>query len=157
MKIKGYGNTEQKVYDIALPLAENAGVVIWDINFVKEGAYKYLRVFIDKEGGISIDDCEALSRPLSKKLDELDPISESYILEVGSPGLERELLREEHFEAAIGLKVRARLIRAVDNCKEIIGSLISCDGKSIKINSDDNIYDLSLSDAAYVRIYQEYQ
>lgn len=157
MKIKGYGNTEQKVYDIALPLAEEAGVVIWDVNFVKEGAYKYLRVFIDKEGGISIDDCEALSRPLSSKLDELDPIPESYILEVGSPGLERELLREEHFEAAVGLKVRVRLIRAADNQKEIIGTLISCDGKSIQVNSDDNIYDLSLSDAAYVRIYQEYQ
>ena len=111
MKLKKNGATEQKVYELAAPLAESLGLVIWDVRFEKEGASWYLRVFIDKDEGISIDDCEAMSRPLSDLLDEADPIDQQYFLEVGSAGLERDLVRESHFAASIGAVVRMRLIR----------------------------------------------
>ncbi len=85
MKLKKNGATEQKVYALAAPLAESLGLVIWDVRFEKEGASWYLRVFIDKDEGISIDDCEAMSRPLSDLLDEADPIDQQYFLEVAPP------------------------------------------------------------------------
>ena len=77
-----YNKTEQAVYDVAVPIAETNGLSVWDVEFKKEGSEYFLRVFVDKEGGVAIDDCEAISRELSDKLDEKDPISEAYILEV---------------------------------------------------------------------------
>lgn len=99
---------------LAEPLAQRLGLRIWDVRFVKEGADWYLRVFIDREGGVSIDDCVDLSRLLSPALDEADPIDCSYCLEVSSPGVERELTRPEHFEAYTGRPVTVRLIRPRD-------------------------------------------
>ena len=84
MKIKKFGTTEQLVHSLAEPIAHEKGLRIWDVRFEKEGASWYLRVFIDKDSGVTIDDCEALSRPLNDLLDEKDPIKQGYFLEVGS-------------------------------------------------------------------------
>lgn len=156
MKIKKNGSTELKIKEIAQPIADELGLDIWDIQYVKEGAEWYLRVFIDKEDGIDIDDCEAMTRPLNEKLDELDPIQGSYIFEVGSAGLERELVREAHFESSIGLEVRAHLFMAVNGSKDIIGTLAAYDKESVKLVIDGEEKDLPLSDIAYIKLYEEF-
>ena len=97
------GNTVAAVWDIAAPIAEQLGLDIWDIRFVKEGADWFLRIFIDKDGGVTIEDCENMSRAMDAPLDEADPIPQSYCLEVSSPGVERELTRDSHFEACTKL------------------------------------------------------
>ncbi|MDO5149311.1 MAG: ribosome maturation factor RimP [Oscillospiraceae bacterium] len=157
MKIKKYGNTELKIREIAQPIADELGYDIWDIQYVKEGAEWYLRVFIDKEDGIDIDDCEAMTRPLNEKLDELDPIKDSYIFEVGSAGLERELVREEHFKACTGLEVRAHLFMNVNGSRDIIGTLASYTKESVKLVIDGEEKEIPLSDIAYIRLYEEFE
>jgi ribosome maturation factor RimP len=156
MKIKKFGTTEQKVFELTQPVASELGVDIWDIRLEKEGALWYLRVFIDKEEGISIDDCEALSQPLNKILDDADPIPQSYILEVGSAGLERELLREGHFELSCGKDVRVHLIRPMNETKDFIGILESFSKDSIAVNSGDSEIEIMFKDISYVRLYEEF-
>ena len=107
-------------------------------------------MFIDKEDGIDIDDCEAMTRPLNDKLDELDPIKEGYIFEVGSAGLERELVREEHFEACMGMEVRAHLFMAVNGSKDVIGTLAAYD------NTGEEEKSIKLADVVYIRLYEEF-
>ena len=103
---------ERRVADsvrkLAEPLCDELGLFLWDVKYEKEGANLYLRVYIDKDGGIGISDCEALHRPLDKLLDEQDPVPGSYIFEVCSPGLGRRRERPEHFEVCIGDPVRIR-------------------------------------------------
>ncbi len=107
---------------------ESQNVSLWDVRFVKEGASYYLRVYIDKEGGINIDDCTAVSHAIDPVIDESDPIDKSYYLEVCSPGLERELTRPEHFEWAVGREVKVKLYKAIGGTKEIIAELLGFDG-----------------------------
>ena len=95
------GNTVAAVWEIAAPVAEQLGLSIWDIRFQKEGVSWYLRIYIDKEGGVGITDCENFSRAVDGPLDEADPIEQSYYLEVSSPGVERQLTRDEHFNGMI--------------------------------------------------------
>ena len=105
------GNTVAAVWEIAAPVAEQLGLSIWDIRFQKEGVSWYLRIYIDKEGGVGITDCENFSRAVDGPLDDADPIEQSYYLEVSSPGVERQLTRDEHFKKYIGSPVMVRLIR----------------------------------------------
>ncbi len=134
------GNIVSSVWQLAEPIATKIGVEIWDINFVKEGSSYYLRIFIDKESGITIDDCENMSRAIDKPLDELDPISQNYFLEVCSPGIERELKCDRHLEKSISKKVVVRLIRPFDNgVRQILGKLDSFDKTSISIITHENI------------------
>ena len=157
MNFKKFGNTERKIYDLVKPITDELEYFLWDISFVKEGAVWYLRVFIDKDEGISIQDCETVTAPVSDMLDREDPISQSYILEVGSAGLERELVREEHFEACIGDVVQIRLIRAVDGEKDIIGTLLSAGRDEITVSDDDgNEKKYMLSDIAHVKLYLDF-
>ncbi len=107
---------------------EAQNVSLWDVRFVKEGASYFLRVFIDKEGGVNIDDCTAVSHAIDPVIDEADPIDKSYYLEVCSPGLEREITRPEHFEWAKGKDIKVKLYKALDGAKEIIGTLLDYDG-----------------------------
>ena len=144
-------STVEKAYDLAKPLAESLGVSLWDVVFEKEGASWYLRIFIDKNDGINIDDCEAFSRPFNKILDEKDFIDQSYIFEVGSPGMGRELKRPEHFNKYIGSPVRARLIRAADGLKEITGLLKEYNKESILVDEKE----IKLSDVAFVKLYDD--
>ena len=90
---------------LAGPIAAEQGCTLWDVEYVKEAGTWFLRVFIDKEGGVSIDDCEAVSRPLSDALDEADPIQGSYTFEVSSAGADRALKKPEHFAACMGQEV----------------------------------------------------
>ena len=147
-------NTAGRVRELAQPICDELGLFLWDVRFEKEGATWYLKVFIDKDGGVDMDDCEALSRPLSHALDEADPIEQSYVLEVGSPGLGRELRREEHFECCIGDEIRVCFIRPVDGKKEIIGVLCGHEkGRiSLKKRGEDNITEITLADCAYIRL-----
>ena len=117
------GNTVQFVWELVEPYAKELGLEIWDVRFVKEGASWYLRIFIDKEGGIEIDDCVNMSHAIEKPLDELDPIEQSYNLQVSSPGIERDLVRDEHFVGYVGEKIMLKLPRAVDGLKEFHGIL----------------------------------
>ncbi|MEG0978873.1 MAG: ribosome maturation factor RimP [Oscillospiraceae bacterium] len=121
-KSKG-GNTISEVWKIVEPFAKELGLDIWDIKFLKEGATHYLRIFIDKEGGVGIDDCVDLSHAIDKPLDDADPVDCSYCLEVSSPGIERELSRQEHFEACMEEPVMLRLIRPIDNTRDFNGTL----------------------------------
>ncbi|MBQ6708128.1 MAG: ribosome maturation factor RimP [Clostridia bacterium] len=137
MAPKGRNGVAAKVWDIAEPIAKELGLKLWDIRFLKEGAEWYLRVFIDKDGGVSIDDCVDMSHALDKPLDEYDPIDRSYCLEVSSPGIERELSIDEHFEASLGKSIKVKLIRPVDNQREFIGTLESFDGSDFVLRLDD--------------------
>lgn len=116
-------NTEKKVAALLLPIAEEKGVEVVDVEFVKEGPNWYLRVYIDKEGGVTIDDCEEVSRVLDKKLEETDPITQAYFLEVSSPGLDRPLKKAEDFVKHQGDVVDIKLYRPKEGSKEFQGTL----------------------------------
>ena len=127
------GNTAAAVWEIAAPIAEQLGLQLWDIRFVKEGADWFLRIFFDKEGGVSIEDCEAMSRAIDQPLDDADPIEQSYCLEVSSPGLERELTREAHLQQYCGQKIKVRLIRPREGQREFAGVLEQAEGKQFTL------------------------
>lgn len=152
MKSKKSGGTIQKVYELAKPLADDIGLDLWDIRFEKEGADWYLRVFIDKDEGITIEDCEALSRPLNIILDETDPIDQAYIFEVGSPGLGRQLRKPEHFEKFIGEEIRIKLYKAINGQKEIIGNLKEYNKEFIKIDIDGQEMQIPNNECGIVRL-----
>lgn len=150
------GNTVQKVTALAQPIAEELGLDLWDVRFVKEGALYYLRIFIDKDGGVSVDDCERMSRAIDEPLDRLDPIEQSYILEVCSPGIERELTRPEHFEAMKGRQVRVTLFRPIDGCREFVGNLEGLRDRQIIITGEDGgEMSIAKKDAVSVRLTGE--
>lgn len=135
------GNTVEVVWNLIEPIIEglNRGLVLWDIRFLKEGADWFLRVFIDSENGITIEDCEAVSRAIDAPLDEADPIEQSYCLEVSSPGIERELVREQHFYDFLGEDIMVRMIRPLENgLKEFKGQLLSADKSTFTIKTEDN-------------------
>ncbi len=132
------GNTVAAVRAIAEPIAASMGFRLWDICFLKEGASWYLRFFIDKDGGVGIEDCEAFSRAIDDPLDEQDPIEQSYCLEVSSPGIERELTKPEHFNACLGQKVKVRMIRPnADGRRDFGGLLEGYDSGSVLVRLDD--------------------
>ena len=121
-------STAKKVANIVKEPIESLGLRLWDVRFQKEGASWYLRVFIDKDGGVDINDCTDVSRLIDPLLDEADPINVSYYLEVCSPGLERELVTKEHFDLFLGYEVKVKLIRPRDNQRDFGGVLKAFDG-----------------------------
>ena len=121
------------VAGLAAPIAQAQGCALWDVEYVREAGQWFLRVYIDKPEGISINDCEAVSRPLSDALDEADPIEGSYVLEVSSAGADRPLKKPEHFEQFIGAEVEVRLYRPVDGGKEHTGVLKAYDNGDVTI------------------------
>lgn len=146
-------NTVEKVEEIIKPFADELGLDIWDITFAKEGADWYLRVFIDKDGGVDMNDCVDMSHAISKPLDEADPISQSYLLEVSSPGVERELSRDEHFKKYIGANVMMRTIRAIDGVRDFNGVLVSYENKDITVKlQDDSQIIVSKKETSYVKL-----
>ncbi len=150
---KGKGNTVIAVEAIAQPVAEQCGVRIWDIRFEKEGPDWFLRIFLDKDGGININDCETFSRTIDPLLDEADPINQSYVLEVSSPGLGRKLTRDEHFAEMIDEKVRVRFIHNENGEKEIVGFLQGYENKVASIlREDDTMQDIEINKTAFVKL-----
>lgn len=117
----------ERVRDIITPTADELGYYLWDVEYVKEGADWILRVTIDNDEGITIDDCERMTRAIDPVLDEADPIEDAYLLEVSSPGIERELTRPEHFELCAGEKVEIRLFAPVDGSRVWTGTLVGRD------------------------------
>ena len=153
MSEKNGGSTVSRVWDIAEPIAESLGLELWDIRFVKEGGSWYLRIFIDKDGGVSINDCENMSRAIDKPLDDADPIDQSYCLEVSSPGVERDLTRETHFTACLGEPVMVKLIRPLNNKREYKGILEGYDSGNITIRLEDGSgFCVNKKETAYVRL-----
>ena len=143
------GNTVAAVWALAEPLAQQLGLTLWDIRFVKEGASWYLRVFVEKEGGVSVDMSHALDGPL----DETDPIEQNYYLEVSSPGLERELTRDEHFQALLGARIKVRLIRPVDQVRDFTGELLSFDNGAITLLLENGTQmQLQKKEASWIRL-----
>lgn len=156
MKFKKFGATEQKVYDLIKPITDELGYYLWDVCYEKEGAVWYLRIFIDNDEGITIADCERANAPINDIMDEKDPISQSYTLEVGSAGLERELVKEEHFEVCEGDTIRIHFIRSIDGEKEIVAVLSGADKDGVSVVMEDgNIQKFPLADIAYVKLYFE--
>lgn len=130
-------NTVERVVEIVKPFAEELNLEIWDVTFKKEGTDWYLRIFIDKEGGVSIDDCVDLTHAVSKPLDDADPIKQNYMLEISSPGVERELTKDEHFEKYIGQNIIIKTIRPVDGVRDFGGTLKKYENKTITVELKD--------------------
>ena len=128
---------EQKTEAILTPIVESRGFELVDVEYVKEAGTWYLRGYIDKPGGITVNDCEDVSRAFSDILDEQDFIEDSYILEVSSPGLGRPLKKEKDFARSIGEDVEIRLYKAIDKLKEFTGTLTSYDADSVTITMED--------------------
>ena len=131
-------NSAERVYELIKDAVEAEGVRLWDVRFLKEGASWYLRVFIDKPEGISIDDCTNVSHAIDPIIDEADPIDVSYYLEVCPPGIERELTRSRHYEESLGKQVRLKLYRAYDGKKEITGTLENVTEENVTLVTEGN-------------------
>ena len=132
-----------KVTALARPIVEEEGCSLWDVEYVREAGSWYLRVFIDKEGGVSIDDCERISRRMDPILDVADPIPDSYVFEVGSAGAERELKRPSDFEQFMGSQVEVKLYQPVNGSKTFVGTLAGYEqGKvSVTVGKETMIFD----------------
>ncbi len=132
-------NSAERVYELIKDAVAAEGVGLWDVRFLKEGASWYLRVFIDKPEGISIDDCTNVSHAIDPIIDEADPIDVSYYLEVCSPGIERELTRRRHYEESVGKPVRLKLYKAYDAKKELTGTLENVGEDSVTLNTGTDV------------------
>ena len=141
------------VHQLALPAVEAAGCNLWDVEYVKEAGVWYLRLYIDKPGGISINDCEAVSRPVSDLLDEVDPIEGSYTFEVSSAGADRALKKPEHFAAYLGSEVEVKLYRAQEGRKELVGTLAAYEDGGVTLQTSAGEKVLQKQDIAQVRLY----
>ena len=141
----------EKVYGLIKPTVESCGVTLWDVRFVKEGASHYLRIFIDKPEGISINDCTDVSHAIDPVIDDADPIDGSYYLEVCSPGTEREIVRPHHFEYAIGKEVKVKLFKAIEGKKEFVGVLKTYDGDiTLDIDGNENKFEKGSFSKVYI-------
>lgn len=147
--------TEQ-VWALAEPVAQNYGLSIWDVEYVREGADWFLRVYIDKEGPVDINDCENVSRALDPILDEADPIPDSYTFEVCSAGCERVLKRPGDFQRFFGEKVLLRLYRPRDGQKEFIGVLKDYQGGTVVLETEQKEMTFAPEETALVRLYAEF-
>ena len=156
-KSKG-GMTIAKAASVVKPIADEMGLDIWDIQYLKEGTEWCLRIIIDKEGGVDILDCERLSRAIDKPLDELDPIEGAWSLEVSSPGIERALTKPEHYEKMAGRDISVQLYRPHEETgeKEIIAQLVELRDKMIVLSDlEGTQFEIALKDAVSVRLYEE--
>jgi ribosome maturation factor RimP len=144
---------EDIVYNLAEPIAQKNNCEVVDVEFKKEGANWFLRVFIDKEDGVTLDDCEAVSKEISDELDRVDPIEQSYYLEVSSPGLDRPLKKEKDFLKFIGHKIEIKLYQAINGTKMLSGTLEAYNNGNITVRLDEgNIIEIDKEKIALVRL-----
>ena len=152
-----YSKTEQAVYQLAEPIAKAEGAYLYDVEFVKEGGIWFLRVYVDKEeDGISLDECEAISRKLSDALDQADPISQNYYLEVASPGIERKLKTEVHFQRYLGEVVDIGLYKAINGSKQVTGILKNYDGEKIQVEVGEEDLEFTLKETTVVHLHFDF-
>lgn len=142
-----------KVTELAKPVVEEEGCSLWDVEYVREAGSWFLRIFIDKDGGVGIDDCERISRRLDPILDEADPIPDSYVFEVGSAGAERELKRPGDFEQFMGSEVEVRLYQPVNGCKVYVGVLAGYDNGRVTVTVGKNEGSFDKSQIALVKLH----
>ena len=149
-------NTAERVREALLLEIEGLGYRLWDVEFVKEATEWYLRFTIDSDEGITIEDCERVHRHIDPLLDELDPIEQSYHLEVSSPGVERDLRTPEHFAACIGEKIEVKLFAPLDGKKSYCGTLLSYENDTIKIGDGGAEYDIPRDKASKIKTVFEF-
>ena len=142
-----------RVSALARPVVEEEGCSLWDVEYVREAGTWYLRVFVDKEGGLSIDDCERISRRLDPILDEEDPIPDSYVFEVGSAGAERELKRPQDFAQFMGSEVELRLYQPLNGSKSYVGTLKAYDDSDVTIENGGTEMRFEKGRIAQVRLH----
>ena len=146
------GSTVSVVSELAKPIAEELGFTLWDVRFEKEGGSWFLRIILDKPGGIDMDDCAEMSHRLDPILDEEDPIEQNYYLEVASAGLGRELRTPEHFEACKGEKVELRTIRPVDGVRDFAGILGGYGDGNVELIVGDETRTFTVKECSYIRL-----
>ena len=142
-----------RVSEIARPVVEEEGCTLWDVEYVKEAGTRYLRLLIDKEGGVDIEDCERISRRLDPILDETDPVPESYVFEVGSAGIDRELKRPSDFQAFLGSEVEVRLYQPRNGSKSFVGTLKAYEDGNVTIENGGNEMRFEKGRIALVRLH----
>ena len=142
-----------KVTALARPIVEEEGCSLWDVEYVREAGSWYLRVFIDKEGGVSIDDCERISRRMDPILDEADPIPDSYVFEVGSAGAERELKRPSDFEQFMGSQVEVKLYQPVKGSKTFVGTLSGYEQGKVSVTVGKETMTFDKAQTAQVKLH----
>ena len=142
-----------KVTELAGPIVEEEGCRLWDVEYVREAGSWYLRIYIDKTGGVDIEDCERISRRLDPVLDEADPIPDSYVFEVGSAGIERELKRPGDFESFLGSEVEVRLYQPVNGQKAYVGTLVGYDNGTTTIEIGGKTLSFNKTQTAQVRLH----
>lgn len=147
---------EARTEEMLLPIMEANGFELVDVEYVKEGSNWYLRAYIDKPGGITIDDCELVSRALSEILDREDYISEAYILEVSSPGLLRPIKKEKDYERNLEKQVEIRTYKMVDKKKEFVGTLTAFDKDTVTILEEGQERVFEKSQISLIRPYVEF-
>ena len=153
-KSKG-GVTVAKVRELCEPIVKNLGLSLWDVRYVKEGADWFLRIYIDKPDGVDINDCENVSRAINTPLDELDPIEGAYCLEVCSPGIERELINDEHFNQFLNADIMVKMRRPIEGIgREFKGVLTGYDKGEVTItdHSGENTVTINKKDAAWIKL-----
>ncbi|MCM1210246.1 MAG: ribosome maturation factor RimP [Blautia sp.] len=143
---------ESKTEALLLPIVERFGVEIYDVEYVKEGSDWYLRAYIDKPEGVTINDCENVSRALSEEMDREDFIEDAYILEVSSPGLGRALKKDKHLEKSIGEEVEVKTYKPIDKQKEFQGILRSFDADTITIGTEEKEKVFARKEIALIRL-----
>ena len=144
------------ITQIAQPIVEEKGCKLWDVEYVREGSERFLRVYIDKEGGVNIDDCEAVARAIDPILDEKDPIAERYTFEVSSAGLERPLKRPGDFAQFMGSAVLVKLYRPRNGLKEIPGILRGYEDGKVTVEAGKETITFEKSEVALVRLRVEF-
>lgn len=143
---------ESRTEELLTSIAEAAGVSVYDVEYVKEGSDWYLRCYIDKPDGVTIQDCETVSRALSDRLDEEDYIADAYILEVSSPGLGRTLKKDKHLAKSIGQEVEVKTYKPIEKQKEFSGSLRAFDQDTVTIETQTGEMQFDRSDVALIRL-----
>ena len=143
---------EKQFEELLTPVCEKHGVEVYDVEYVKEGSDYYLRAYIDKEGGVTIGDCEVVNRELSDLMDEKDFIKDAYILEVSSPGLGRTLKKDRHYEKALGQEVEIKTFKPIDGSKEFAGILKAFDDQAFTVVIDDTEKTFQRADIALMKL-----
>lgn len=143
----------EKIQTLAEPVVREEGCSLWDVEYVREAGSWYLRLYIDKEGGVGIDDCERISRRLDPILDEKDPIPESYVFEVGSAGAERQLKRPSDFAQFMGSEVEVRLYQPIDGRKDWVGELAGYEDGDVLLRSGGTETRFQKSQIAQVKLH----
>jgi ribosome maturation factor RimP len=143
---------EEDIFSIALPIAEQFACELVDVEYEFEEGEWYLRIYVDKENGINIDDCASVSRVLSDKLDIIDPIKDSYYLEVSSPGLDRKIKRDKDFIKFLNNKIKIKFIKPFEGNEYLEGILMGLEGDKVLVSSHGNLYKIDKSSTSFIKL-----